>query len=105
MYSRALNSYASIKLLPAFIYTNSITNTVNSTSTSLTVPSSLKSYLLDSANCQVTNSKIVSLANSLRKSTILETAKSIFSYVRDTKEYEYYYNTRNGAVGTLTTEG
>ena len=63
----------------------------------------LKAYLHSSSHCKVGNSKIKSLVKSLTKGLTndVDRAKAIFNYVRDTLEYDYYYNTWHGAVGTL----
>lgn len=62
---------------------------------SSTVPDSLKQYLVATNNCQVNDSTIQSKANELK------TGQNIFTYVRDAIEYDYYYNTKRGAVRTL----
>ena len=66
--------------------------------------SDLSAYLKSSANCQVGNSKIKSLVNSLTKGLTSEfdKAEAIFNYVRDTLSYSFYYNTKYGATGTLS---
>ena len=63
----------------------------------------LSAYLKASKNCQVGNSKIKKLVDSLTKGLKTETQKAtaIFNYVRDTLSYSFYYNTRYGAVETL----
>jgi len=64
-------------------------------------------YLKSTKNCQVNDSKIKSLATSLTKDTTRSTNSSyqkavkIFNWVRDKINYIFYYNTKNGAVGTL----
>jgi len=65
---------------------------------------SLAKYLSSSTNCQSTAAAIKSLATSLTKSctTELEKATAIFNYVRDNIAYNFYYNTKYGATGTLS---
>ena len=65
--------------------------------------SDLSAYLKASKNCEVGNSKISSLVSSLTSglTTDLDKATAIFNYVRDTLNYNFYYNTKYGAVGTL----
>lgn len=65
--------------------------------------SDLSKYLKKSSNCQVGNSKIKNLVNSLTKglTTANQKAEAIFDYVRDTISYSFYYDTKYGAVGTL----
>lgn len=95
MYSRALNFYADEKYLPAFIYTNSLGGgTSPSQPTRPSVPDDLKPYLDKTANCQVNDPVIQNLAKRFT------TAEQAFNYVRDVYGYDYYYNTRRGALGT-----
>lgn len=54
------------------------------------------SYLAATKNCQVNDSQIQNMAMSLGG------ALAIFNYVRDAIEYDFYYNTRRGAIRTLT---
>ncbi len=63
----------------------------------------LAKYLKSSTNCQVGNSKIKSLVNSLTKGLTSEYDKAvaIFNYVRDYISYSFYYDTKYGAVGPL----
>lgn len=65
---------------------------------------SLTKYLSSSKNCQSTSSTIKSLSNSLTKNckTELEKATAIFNWVRDKVSYSFYYNTKKGAVKTLS---
>lgn len=60
-------------------------------------------YLKSSSHCQVGNSKIKALVNSLTRGLTndIDKAKAIFDYVRDNIEYSYYYNSHYGALGTL----
>ncbi|MBQ2665399.1 Ig-like domain repeat protein [Methanobrevibacter sp.] len=64
---------------------------------------SLSKYLQATTNCQVKNSDIVNKAKDLTKglTSELSKAKAIYNYVRDEISYSFYYNTKNGAVGTL----
>ena len=63
----------------------------------------LAKYLKATTNCQVGNSQIKSLVNTLTKglTSDWDKAKAIFNYVRDHLSYSFYYNTKYGAVGTL----
>lgn len=60
-------------------------------------------YLRSSSHCQVNSPKIKSLVNSLTKGLKddVDKAKAIFNYVRDNIVYDYYYDTKHGAEGTL----
>lgn len=67
---------------------------------------SLIKYLSDSKNCQSTSSTIKSLAATITKNckTELEKATAIFNWVRDKISYSFYYNTKKGAVKTLSSK-
>ena len=75
--------------------------TSSTTNASALANSSFAQYLKPTSNCQSTNSKIVSLANSLKGATTYKTMANIFYYVRNRVTYSGYYNTRKGALGTL----
>jgi hypothetical protein len=121
----ASNGYATFKTAaPIGTYTVSVkfegSNSYmpNSTSKSVTISSAslkkgitekntisdLSPYLKASKNCQVDDSKIKSLVNSLTKglTSDLDKATAIFNYVRDTLSYSFYYNTKYGATGALS---
>ncbi|MEL7670050.1 transglutaminase domain-containing protein [Methanobacterium sp.] len=95
-----LPSYVTVK--PWSTVGSSSTSTSGSTSTS--VPASLQQYLKATKNCQVTNSQIQALAKSITsgKSSTYDKAVAIFNWVRDNLGYSFYYNTKYGAVGTLS---
>lgn len=67
---------------------------------------SLKKYLSSSTNCQVKNTNIKKLAESLTKNckNNLQKAKKIFNWVRDNIAYEKYPNTRKGAAKLLVSK-
>ncbi len=66
------------------------------------VSSKYKNMLKETKYCQVNNAEIKKLATkTLKKSTVLGTAKNIFKYVQSNIKYERYANTRKGAVQTL----
>lgn len=60
-------------------------------------------YLRSSSHCQVNSPKIKSLVKSLTSGLTdnIDKAKAIFNYVRDNIAYDYYYDTKHGAAGTL----
>lgn len=68
------------------------------------ISAALVKYLKPTANCQSTNSKIKSLAASITKgkTSQLSKASAIFNWVRNNISYSFYYNTRKGALGTLS---
>ncbi|HPQ05325.1 MAG TPA: pseudomurein-binding repeat-containing protein [Methanothermobacter sp.] len=63
----------------------------------------LGQYLVATANCQVNDPSIQSLAAQLTAGLTGEwdKARAVFNWVRDNIDYSFYYNTRYGAVGTL----
>ena len=63
----------------------------------------LDPYLLATKNCQVNNTAIKNLVDSLTSglTSDLDKAVAIYNYVRDSISYTFYYDTRYGAVGTL----
>ena len=67
-------------------------------------PASYSQYLKPTKNCQSNNSKIKSLAASITKgkTSQLSKASAIFNWVRNNISYSFYYNTRKGALGTLS---
>ena len=60
-------------------------------------------YLAATANCQVDDPSIKSLAANLTAGLTCawDKATAIFNWVRDRISYSFYYNTRYGATGTL----
>lgn len=83
--------------------TLTITKKTTKTSSSITVPSGYEKYVKSTTNCDVTNSKIKSLAASLTSgaTSTYNAAVKIYNYVRDKISYTFYMNTRYGSVGTL----
>lgn len=92
MYSRILNYYKDKKTLPRFVYTTSVSPLPPNKTTP--IPDNLKVYINESKNCQSTHPSITSLSKRLG------TSKAMFNHVRDSVGYDYYYNTRYGAVNT-----
>jgi transglutaminase-like putative cysteine protease len=64
----------------------------------------LAPYLKATTHCEVDNDAIAKIVKSVTKGLTSESAKAkaIFNYVKDTLSYSFYYNTKYGAVGTLT---
>ena len=107
--SRILAYYATNNRLPNYVTINyaSSSSSYSVTGSGLTETNKitdLSAYLASSKNCEVGNSKIKSIVNSLTNGLTTDNAKAtaIFNYVRDTLSYSFYYNTKYGAVGTLT---
>ncbi|ADL58402.1 pseudomurein-binding protein [Methanothermobacter marburgensis] len=111
--SRILAFHADSGRLPNYVTVKKIS------ATSTTPSSSLKKrpendpyngegtsrYLSATANCQVNDTAIRSLAASLTSglTSAWDKATAIFKWVRDSISYSFYYNTRYGATGTLKT--
>jgi methionine-rich copper-binding protein CopC len=68
------------------------------------VPAALNPYLKPSAHCQSTNPKIKALEKSITKGSKskLTSAVKIFNWVRNHINYAFYYNSKKGALGTLS---
>lgn len=83
--------------------TKTTTLTVKKKTTGFTVPSGYEKYVKSTTNCDVTNSKIKSLAANLTSGVTdaYTAAVKIYNYVRDKVSYSFYMNTRYGSVGTL----
>ena len=109
--SRILAYYGSnSKTLPNYVVISTSSGTSSSGSVAVSnindknTITDLSAYLKSSKNCDISNSKIKSLASSLTKglTTAKEKATAIFNYVRDSISYSFYYNTNYGAAGTLS---
>lgn len=92
-------NYVTIKTFAASSSTASPLNSKNTIK-------DLKPYLKATTHCQVGNSQIKSIVNSLTSglTTDLAKARAIYNYVRDAVSYSFYYDTRYGAVGTLNSK-
>ncbi|MGN0176231.1 MAG: Ig-like domain repeat protein [Methanobrevibacter sp.] len=104
-FARVVSFYGDDNRLPSYVEIKSISSTSSDSGlNSKNTISNLKAYLAASANCQVDNSKIKKIVDSLTKGlkTTKAKATAIFNYVRDTISYAFYYDTKHGAVGTLS---
>ena len=111
MFSKIMSFHSNQGRLPTFVTladTNAVATTYNQNQSAggggdKPDYSAYAIYLANSQNCQVTNSAIVNLANSLTSglSSTWDKAEAIFNWVRDRVSYSFYYNTRYGALGTL----
>lgn len=100
--SKILNFYTSNSRLPNYV---SISSWVSQSTQGTTITdSSLQKYLQPSANCQSTSSTIKTLAESITAgiTSTYSKAGKIFNWVRDSMSYSYYYNTKKGALGALS---
>jgi len=102
MFSKVVNYYGTNKVLPNYV---SVDSTVANPG-SYSIPSDLQQYLQATTNCQVTNSQIQALAKSITsgKTSTYDKAVAIFNWVRDNIGYSFYYNTKYGAVGVLSSK-
>lgn len=102
--ARVVAFYGDNSIMPNYVAIKTYSTSSSSSSlNSKNTITNLAAYLKSSTNCQVNNSKIKSLVNSLTSglTTDLAKAKAIYNYVRDSISYSFYYNTKYGAVGTL----
>ena len=113
MFSKILNFENTNNRLPSYVTVKpwstigtSSTSTANTTSTTTAVPADLQQYLQATANCQVNNPQIQALAKSITagSTSTLDKATKIFNWVRDKIGYSFYYNTKYGAVGVLSSK-
>lgn len=99
-YSRIMDYYHTKTKLPNYV-------TIEPWETTDTaVTDDLDKYLQSTANCQSTNSAIITLANSLtiNKTTTYAKAVAIFDWVSDNISYSFYYNSVKGALSTLNSK-
>ena len=83
------------------------TPTISASSSSSTqIPAALLPYLNPTKNCQSNSTVIKSYAASITSglTTQKDKAVAIYNWVRDNIGYSFYYNTKYGAVGTLTSK-
>jgi Transglutaminase-like superfamily/Pseudomurein-binding repeat len=113
-FSKILGYYSTYKRLPSYVTIQRgivKTPTINastsaSNSTVVVIPTAIKQYLDPTKNCQSNSSVIKSNAASITKglTTQKDKAVAIFNWVRDNIDYSFYYNTKYGALGTLTSK-
>ena len=99
-----LPSYVTVKPWSTVGTSSSTSNSTTNSSTS--VPASLQQYIKATTNCQVNNAQIQALAKSITssKTSTYDKAVAIFNWVRDNIGYSFYYNTKYGAVGVLSSK-
>ncbi len=108
-FSKILNFEGANDRLPNYVsvepWSTVIKNSVSSEgSSSTSIPASLLPYLQPTTNAQSNNPTIIALANKITAGLTTPYAKAvaIFDWVRDNITYSFYYNTKYGAVGTLS---
>ncbi len=102
MYSRIMNYYGTKNVLPSYAAMKSWQKTSNNPTTP--IPAALQIYLQPTNNCQSADPTIKALASSITQgsSSTCQKATNLFNWVRDNIGYSFYYNTKSGALGTLT---
>ncbi len=106
-FSRILAFYKTNNRLPSYvtiIYSSSGSSQAGTGLNEKNTVSDLTAYLKASKNCQVNNSAIKKVVDSLTSGLKTDKAKAtaIFNYVRDTISYSFYYDTKYGAAKTLS---
>ncbi len=99
-----LTSYGSKNKMPSYVQVKSFSGSSSSSKLNpLNTIGDLAAYLAASTNCDVNNALIKELVSKLTKNskTDKEKANAIYTYVRDTISYSFYYDTKYGSVGTL----
>ncbi|WP_067042927.1 transglutaminase domain-containing protein [Methanobrevibacter sp. YE315] len=109
-YARIVAFYGSNKELPTYVTVRysegGSVDPVDEKGTGLNEKNTitnLKPYLVATTNCQVNNTSIKNIVDSLTKglTSDYDIANALYKYVRDSISYSFYYDTRYGAVGTL----
>ena len=107
-FSRVLDYYGTNNALPSYVTVDYAASSsyITGTGSGLNEKNTAKdltAYLKSSTNCQVGNSAIKSVENSITSglTSDYQKAVAIYNYVRDQISYSFYYDTRYGAVGTL----
>ena len=101
--ARVVAFYDDYSIMPNYVSIKTYESTSSSSLNSKNTIKNLAAYLKSSTNCQVGNSKIKSIVDSITSGLTTDKAKAtaIYNYVRDYISYSFYYNTKYGAVGTL----
>ena len=101
--ARVVAFYDDYSIMPNYVTIKTYETSSSSSLNSKNTITNLKPYLAASTNCQVGNSKIKSIVDSLTSGLTTDKAKAtaIYNYVRDQVSYSFYYDTKYGAVGTL----
>lgn len=104
--ARVVAFYDDYAIMPNYVAIKVIESSISSSLNTKNNIKDLKPYLKSTTNCQVGNSKIKSIVDSVTSGLTTDKAKAtaIYNYVRDKVSYSFYYNTRYGAVGTLNSK-
>lgn len=108
-FSKIVAFYKSNKRLPNYVTVSpwsksSSSSEGNGSSGSNTTPASVQKYLNATTNAQSTSTTIKNMAASITKgkTTTYTKAQAIFNWVRDHLSYSFYYNSKKGALGALS---
>jgi hypothetical protein len=109
-FSKILGYYDTNTKLPAYVslqrgmVKTPTVSTSAANKTTVVIPAAIKPYLDPTNNCQSNSTIIKSCAASITNglTTQMDKAVAIFNWVRDNIDYSFYYNTKYGAVGTLS---
>ena len=110
-FARVLAFYVTEGVMPNWVNINtasgSSSGSITATGTGLNeinTATDLSKYLVATTNCQVDNSRIKAIVDSVTAglTSVKDKAVAIYNYVRDYVSYEFYYNTEYSATGTLS---
>ncbi len=104
--ARIVAFYDDNSIMPNYVSIKTYESSSSSSLNTKNTITNLAAYLKSSTNCQVGNSKIKSIVNSITSGLTTDKAKAtaIYNYVRDYISYSFYYDTKYGAVGTLNSK-
>jgi hypothetical protein len=102
MYSRIMNYDGTYKVQPSYVVMKPWQTTSNNPDPS--IPAALQIYLQPTNNCQSNSTTIKVLAASITKgsSSTYQKGVDLFNWVRNNIGYSFYYNTKYGAIGSLS---
>ena len=110
-FARVLAFYVTEGVMPNWVNINtasgSSSGSITATGTGLNeinTATDLSKYLVATTNCQVDNSRIKAIVDSVTAglTSVKDKAVAIYNYVRDYVSYEFYSNTKYSATGTLS---
>ena len=101
LYSRVVAFYGENQNLPNYATMKPWSSVV---AKEPSVPAELQQYLQATTNCQVNDPRIIALAQSITSgaTSSYQKATLVYNWVRDNINYSYYYDSKKGAVETLT---
>jgi hypothetical protein len=106
--ARSITFYESNNRLPNYITVDDsiFTTNTNINTNNINANSQYVAYLKATRNCQVNSETIKNLANTITFGLTDNYAKAnaIFNWVRDECGYSYYFNTKKGALTTLSSK-